>query len=232
MGTKELRDAGVVSGSEVIVPAFGGAEVAEAVRGLGACPVFADIEPGSFCLDPADVKNVLTARTVAVAAVHLFGHPADVSGLREVLDGLPVRVVEIGAPPVGSSTPLPLDVLHRRRHAAYLDARLSGVVVPPVAPGVEHRYTQYVVRVPGNGRPDRDAFRQALRARGVPCRVPVKVPVHRMPGFRSGVRLPEAERAADECLALPVDAHLTKRELHRVASACNALGGLLLEPAC
>ncbi len=42
--------------------------------------------------------------------------------------------------------------------------------------------------------------------------------------------LPETERAADETLALPVDASLTKREMQRIVSACNALGGLL-QPA-
>ena len=44
------------------------------------------------------------------------------------------------------------------------------------------------------------------------------------------VPLPETERAADETLALPVDAALTKREMQRIVSACNALGGLL-QPA-
>lgn len=65
---------------------------------------------------------------------------------------------------------------------------------------------------------------------GVECRVPVKTPVHRMPGFRRDVHLPETERAADETLALPVDGTLTKREMQRIVSACNALGGLL-QPA-
>jgi dTDP-4-amino-4,6-dideoxygalactose transaminase len=48
--------------------------------------------------------------------------------------------------------------------------------------------------------------------------------------FQRDVCLPETERAADETLALPVDASLTKREMQRMVSACNALGGLL-QPA-
>ena len=120
------------------------------------------------------------------------------------------------------------EVALRRGHAAYLDARLSGVVTPE--PGEGHSYQQYVVRVPGNGRPDRDAFARAVRAKGVDCRVPVKTPVHRMPAFRRDVVLVETERAADEALALPIGAGLSKRELQRVVSACNALGGLL-QPA-
>jgi dTDP-4-amino-4,6-dideoxygalactose transaminase len=60
--------------------------------------------------------------------------------------------------------------------------------------------------------------------------VPVKTPVHRLPEFRRCVSLPETERAADETLALPVDAALTKRDMQRIVGACNALGGLL-QPA-
>lgn len=60
--------------------------------------------------------------------------------------------------------------------------------------------------------------------------MPVKTPVHRLPEFRRCVSLPETERAADETLALPVDAALTKRDMQRVVAACNALGGLL-QPA-
>ncbi len=120
------------------------------------------------------------------------------------------------------------EVVQRRAHAAYLSGRLHGVRTPDG--GGEHTYQQYVVRVPGNGRPDRDAFARALRAKGVECQVPVKTPVHRMPGFRRDICLPETERAADETLSLPVDGFLTRRQIHRIVSACNGLGGLL-QPA-
>jgi dTDP-4-amino-4,6-dideoxygalactose transaminase len=120
------------------------------------------------------------------------------------------------------------EIAQRRQRAAYLDGKLKGVRTPDGGDG--HTYQQYVVRVPGNGRPDRDVFARALRAKGVECRVPVKTPVHRLPEFRRYVSLPETELAADETLALPVDAALTKREMHRIVSACNALGGLL-QPA-
>src|SRR5690606_27746593 len=97
--------------------------------------------------------------------------------------------------------------------------------------GAGHTYEQYVVRVPGNGRPDRDAFAHAVRARGVACSVPVKTPVDRLPGFRRCVALPQTERAADETLALPVHPALTKRDMQKMASAWNALGGLLQSAA-
>lgn len=230
MGTVEtLAAAGIGAGDEVVVPSYATADAAEAVRRAGAVPVFADIDPDSLCLDPAAVAAALTLRTAALMPVHLFGRRADLAGLRAVADRCGLIVVEHEPhEPVG-----PLDENTRRRqaNAAYLNARLRGVVTPATGPGVEHSYRTYVVRIPGNGRPDRDAFARALRARGVRCRIPVQTPVHRLPAYRRELWLAETERAADQCLALPVDAALTPRELHRVVAVCNALGGLVPEPA-
>ncbi|MFD3421039.1 DegT/DnrJ/EryC1/StrS family aminotransferase [Streptomyces decoyicus] len=218
-----LKSAGVSAGDEVVVPAYGNAEVARAVLELGAVPVFADVDGDSYCLDPAAVSDVVTSQTAAVVAIHRFGRQADTGWIREVgqRHGLLVLVEEEpGADPAGAEL--------RRAHAAYLDGRLSGVRTPTPAAG--HTYEQYVVRVPGNGRPDRDAFARTLRAKGVACKVPVLAPVYRMPGLRRDVFLPQTERAVDETLALPVHAGMSRRELHRMVSACNALGGLL-QPA-
>ncbi|WP_346777215.1 DegT/DnrJ/EryC1/StrS family aminotransferase [Streptomyces sp. HNM0575] len=228
MSATEMTGVGVGSGDEVVVPAFGGAEVAGAVRAVGARPVFADIDPLSFCLSPAAVEAAVTDRTVAIAPVHLFGHPADMVCLREVAQRRGLKVID---PDPGPSV-VSVDATRRRQFAEYLERRLRGVVIPTVAMGVQHSFDEYVVRVPGNGRPDRDAFKSALRARGVACYVPVKTPAHRTTEFRSDVWLPESERAAAETLALPLETSMTKRELHRLVSACNGLGGLLLDAAC
>jgi len=218
-----LRAAGIGVGDEVVVPAFGNAEVAGAVALAGALPVFADIDPVTYCLDRSAVEAAVTSRTAAVVVVHRFGRPVDIARLHGVgqLHGL--LVLEQGE----SEAPYD-EIAQRRERAAYLDAKLRGVRTPDGGDG--HTYQQYVVRVPGNGRPDRDAFARAVRARGVECRVPVKTPVHRLPEFRRCVSLPETQRAADETLALPVDAALTKRDMQRIVGACNALGGLL-QPA-
>jgi dTDP-4-amino-4,6-dideoxygalactose transaminase len=73
-------------GDEVICPSFTFYATAEAIARRGATPVFADIDPVSLNLDPADVERRVTARTKAIMPVHLFGRPApDLSGL-----GLPV----------------------------------------------------------------------------------------------------------------------------------------------
>ncbi|MFJ9426670.1 DegT/DnrJ/EryC1/StrS family aminotransferase [Streptomyces sp. NPDC101249] len=218
-----LRAAGVGLGDEVIVPAFGNVELAEAVALAGAMPVFADIDPATYCLDPGAVEAAVTARTAAVTVVHRFGRPADLARLHGVGQRHGLLVLEEGE----SEAPYD-EIAQRRERASYLDAKLRGVRTPDHGDG--HTYQQYVVRVPGNGRPDRDAFARALRVKGVDCRVPVKTPVHRLPDFRRCVTLPETERAADETLALPVDAALTKRDMQRIVSACNALGGLL-QPA-
>ncbi|MFD8215509.1 DegT/DnrJ/EryC1/StrS family aminotransferase [Streptomyces sp. NPDC059697] len=218
-----LRAAGVGVGDEVIVPAFGNVEVAEAATQVGASAVFADIDPVTYCLDAGAVEAAVTPRSTAIVVVHRFGRSADMARLRDVGQRHGLLVLELGE----SEAPYD-EIAQRRERAAYLDGRLSGVRTPDGGDG--HTYQQYVVRVPGNGRPDRDAFARAVRAKGVECRVPVKTPVHRLPGFRRDVHLPETERAADETLALPVDAWLTRREMQRIVSACNALGGLL-QPA-
>lgn len=218
-----LRAAGVGVGDEVVVPAFGNVEVAEAVTLAGALPVFADIDPQTYCLDPHAVEAATSARTAAVVVVHRFGRHADIGQLHALGQRHGLLILEQGE----SEAPYD-EIAQRRERAAYLDAKLKGVRTPDGGDG--HTYQQYVVRVPGNGRPDRDAFARALRAKGVECRVPVKTPVHRLPEFRRYVSLPQTELAADETLALPVDASLTKREMQRIVSACNALGGLL-QPA-
>jgi dTDP-4-amino-4,6-dideoxygalactose transaminase len=184
--------------------------------------VFADIDPETFCLDPAAVEAAVTSRTAVIAPVHQFGCRADTARLGHIARRHGLLLLDQEP---GRTSPVETDL--RRTNAAYLTRRLTDVITPRVQPGAEHSFLQYVVRIPGNGRPDRDAYARALRARGVRCTVPVQTPVHRLPSFRRDAWLPETERAADECLALPVDAGMTRREMQRVAAACNALGGLL-----
>lgn len=81
-------------GDEVIVPPFTFVATASTVLQQYAVPVFADIDPITFCLSAQSVETAITPRTKAVIAVHLFGHPADVAALRDVTDRHGLRLIE------------------------------------------------------------------------------------------------------------------------------------------
>jgi dTDP-4-amino-4,6-dideoxygalactose transaminase len=102
---------GIGPGDEVVVPSFSFAATANAVALTGARPVFADIEPDHYGLDPSAVEAVITARTSAIMPVHLYGHPAAMDGLREVAarhglaiveDAAQAHLAALGGRPVGT----------------------------------------------------------------------------------------------------------------------------------
>jgi dTDP-4-amino-4,6-dideoxygalactose transaminase len=101
---------GIGRGDEVVVPSFSFAATANAVALTGATPVFADIEPRHFCLDPAAVLAALTPRTAAVMPVHLYGHPASAElaavaerhGLALVEDAAQAHLAALDGRPVGT----------------------------------------------------------------------------------------------------------------------------------
>ncbi len=92
-----LIAAGIGHGDEVIVPSFTFAATANSVALTGATPVFADIEPDTFTLDPASVAQMMTDRTAAIMPVHLYGHPADLDGLAAVAVQAGVQIFEDAA---------------------------------------------------------------------------------------------------------------------------------------
>ncbi len=98
-----LLAAGIGPGDEVVVPSFTFAATANSVALTGATPVFADIDPTTYCLDASSVERVLTERTAAIMPVHLYGHPADMTGLRAVADRHGVRLFEDAAQAHGAS---------------------------------------------------------------------------------------------------------------------------------
>ena len=295
-----LLAVGVGAGDEVIVPSFTFAATGNSVALTGGRPVFADIEPETFSLDPAAVEAAITSRTKGIMPVHLYGHPAKMRELAAIaqkhgvalyedaaqahgasLDGQPVgtwgefamfslyptknmtsgeggmvttataeharnvrllrnqgmekqyenevigfnaRMTDIHAA-IGRVQLTKVDAWTgtRQRNAAFLDAHLHNVIVPPVADGAVHVYHQYTIRVSD----DRDGFVTALREEHqIGSGVYYPIPNHRLTslaGYAPGLDLPETERAAREVVSLPVHPSLSQNDLERIVEAVNAV---------
>jgi len=97
-----LRACGVGPGDDVVVPGFTFYATAEAVVQAGATPVFADIDAGTFNLDPASLGECMTARTRAVIAVHLFGQCAAMDRIAAVCEARDVVLIEDAAQAIGA----------------------------------------------------------------------------------------------------------------------------------
>lgn len=80
-------------GDEVIVPDFTFVATAAMVAAVGAKPVFADVDPRTFTLDPAEVERRITPRTRALVPVHLYGQPADITGLVRLARRHKLRII-------------------------------------------------------------------------------------------------------------------------------------------
>ena len=295
-----LHVCGVGPGDEVIVPTFTYVATADSVSLLGAKPVFTDILPGTFNMDPAQVEARITPRTKAIIPVHLYGQPADMDPILEIARRRGVRVIEDNAQAVAASyrgrptgsmgdagclsfyptknlgaygdggmivtnseelaarlrslrmhgtrkhkyvseeqgwnsrldeiqaAVLRVKLRHlegwtaaRQARAARYSALLSGVedvTVPEVAPGCEHVYHQYTIRVR-----NRDHVQRVLAERGIATTVYYPVPLHLQPMYTSvGHKrgdFPTSEKAADEVLCLPIYPELTAEQVERVAAA-------------
>jgi dTDP-4-amino-4,6-dideoxygalactose transaminase len=98
-----LHACGVGAGDEVIVPAFTFIATGSAVSALGARPVFADIEPGTFNLDPDQIASRITPHTRAIVVVHLYGLAADMNPILEIAEKHGLPVIEDNAQSIGAS---------------------------------------------------------------------------------------------------------------------------------
>ncbi len=98
-----LVAAGIGPGDEVITTPFTFIATAEAVRYVGARPVFVDIDPDTFNIDPRKISEAITPATRAVIPVHLFGQPADMAAIETVCREKGLALVEDCAQSFGAS---------------------------------------------------------------------------------------------------------------------------------
>lgn len=284
-----LLAAGISHGDEIIVPSFTFAATGNAVVLAGAKPVFVDIEPDYFCINPEAVEAAIGPRTAAVLPVHLYGHPAAMEQLSSIakryglilfedaaqahaasLNGVPAGAMGTAAAfsfyPTKNMTSgeggmivtndahierqarllrnqgmeqrynneivgfnarmtdihaaigrvqlkkLAVWTEQRQANAGFLNQNLSGVVVPPVAPGAVHVYHQYTVR-----SQDRDGLANRLADHHIGSGVYYPLPMHKLPSFQLNLDLPETERATREVLSLPIHPAVSTEDLKTIA---------------
>lgn len=97
-----LLAAGVGSGDEVITTPFSFVATAGSVAYIGAKPVFVDIDPVSFNIDPKKIAAAITAKTKAIMPVHLFGLPADLDPILALTKAKGILVIEDAAQAIGA----------------------------------------------------------------------------------------------------------------------------------
>jgi dTDP-4-amino-4,6-dideoxygalactose transaminase len=98
-----LLAAGIGEGDEVITTPFTFIATAEAIRYVGAKPVFVDIDPETFNIDPEAIESAITEKTAAVMPVHLFGQPADMQRIAAICEKHGLKMVEDCAQSFGAS---------------------------------------------------------------------------------------------------------------------------------
>ena len=98
-----LAGLGINKGDEIIIPDLTFVATANAVKYLGATPVFADIDPKTWCLDPASVRRLISVRTKVIIPVHLYGFPADMIEINKIAKENGLLVIEDTAEALGAA---------------------------------------------------------------------------------------------------------------------------------
>ncbi|OPX32950.1 MAG: transcriptional regulator [Candidatus Latescibacteria bacterium 4484_181] len=297
-----LMAVGVGPGDEVITTPFTFVATAEVIALLGAKPVFVDIDPRTYCINPAQIEGAITRRTKAIIPVHLYGQPADMESILKIAQKYDLKVIEDAAQAHGAKCYFPesgewkavgrighlaafsffpsknlgaygdggmittdeeelaeklrmirvhgseakyrhkilglnsrLDELQaavlrvklphleqwnqkRRKNAAQYNNLLDSleVITPFCAPGREHVYHQYSIRVK-----QRDYLRKQLHQQGIPTAVHYPIPLHRQEafaylGYKEG-DLPVSEQTARQILSLPMSPELEAEGIEYIA---------------
>ncbi|MDR1441561.1 MAG: DegT/DnrJ/EryC1/StrS family aminotransferase [Bifidobacteriaceae bacterium] len=165
------------------------------------------------CADAAQARGVRLLRNQGMDKQYAN----EVVGLNERMTDIHAAIgrVQLGK--------LPAWTAQRQANAAFLDANLEGVVVPPVRPGATHVYHQYTIRVAD----DRDGMVRALREEHqIGCGVYYPIPNHLLASlakYAPGLELPQTAQAAAEVISLPVHPSLSQGDLDRIAGAVSAV---------
>ncbi|WP_198003726.1 DegT/DnrJ/EryC1/StrS family aminotransferase [Methanococcoides burtonii] len=85
---------GIGKGDEIIVPSHTFIASASPAKFLGATPVYVDIDPDTYTVDPNKIEEAITENTKAIIAVHLYGHPADMNSINDIASKYGIPVVE------------------------------------------------------------------------------------------------------------------------------------------
>lgn len=93
---------GLKKGDEVICTDFSWVATAYSIDYTEATPVFVDIDPDTWCIDPEAIRKAITSNTKAIMLVHTFGHPAEMDEIRSIANEHNLRVIEDAAPALGS----------------------------------------------------------------------------------------------------------------------------------
>jgi perosamine synthetase len=119
-----LHSLGIGPGDEVIVPSLTFIASVNVIRHVGATPVFADVDPATYNIDPADVARKITERTRAILPVDQIGLPCDIDSINAIAARYGIRVIDDAAcafgsrnrnRPVGSLTEVTIFSLHARK---------------------------------------------------------------------------------------------------------------------
>jgi len=97
-----LRAAGLGPGDEVITTAFSFFATASSIVNIGATPVFVDLDPVTYALDPAQVEAKVSSKTKAILPVHLYGHPCDMDALARIAQRHKLAIIEDCAQAIGA----------------------------------------------------------------------------------------------------------------------------------
>jgi perosamine synthetase len=93
---------GFQKGDEVIVTDFSWASTAHVIAYTGATPVFVDVKPDTWCIDPKAIEHAITKKTKGIMLVHSFGIPSDMDSIMKIARKYKLKVIEDAAPALGS----------------------------------------------------------------------------------------------------------------------------------